>query len=249
VGLLSVLLEECEAVDSVTFGITTFNRPKQLNKLVVSIEHRYPKAIIRIADNGDRQERIEKSNVVREVLPFDSGASACRNWLMRTVETEFLVLLDDDFVFIPDTSIEAMVDVMDCCQMVGVVGGLVRERIAQADPTYDFEGMSIVPTKSAMRKTSKGIRYRICQYVRMFVLVRKEVAETTQWQEDLKIGGEHRSFFFDLKEAGIWGVAWTPDSAIRHEIYEGDSKYKEFRARGSKFEQIAFDRLRRRASG
>ena len=52
------------------------------------------------------------AHLERIALPFDSGLSAARNALLERVETEFVALLDDDFVFDARTDIGALLRVL-----------------------------------------------------------------------------------------------------------------------------------------
>ncbi len=231
-------------LSKVTFGITTFDRPVALRKLVDSIVRKYPGAIIRVADNGEKRAKLSAPNLTRAVLPFDSGASACRNWLMETSTTPYVFLLDDDFVFQAGTCVKPMLDVMESQPSIGVVGGKIHENKRQAaSDAFDLRGSKLVPVKSSMVKTAKGTRYQMCDYVRMFAVMRREIAETTRWDESLKIGGEHLMVFYELKQKGLWRVAWTPDSALHHSRIKGDAKYQQFRGRGLQFERAALAKI------
>jgi len=232
-------------LEQVTFGITTFERPAQLQKLVTSITSRFPGAKIRIANNGKKRVKFSVPKLVQMFLPFDVGASACRNCLLTNSDTEYVYLLDDDFVFTEETRVAPMVDVLRHDQSIGVVGGSVKERRAQAKPCCNFKGMEIVPVSPPKQRTTAGTEYVLCDYIRMFALFRANVVETTRWREELKIGGEHRAFFYDLRKRGVWKVAWTPASTVHHDIHVGDKSYKKYRARAGKFQQVAFNSLRK----
>ena len=92
-------------LERVTFGITSFERPQLLERLVGSIKERYPKARILVADNGRRKASLPGDVRVLN-LEFDSGLSAARNALLDNMETEFLLLLEEDFLFTDETRIE-----------------------------------------------------------------------------------------------------------------------------------------------
>jgi glycosyltransferase involved in cell wall biosynthesis len=230
----------------VTFGITTFDRPQCLKKLVASIREFYPEVPILIADNGKRGKPIQDCNTIRGQLPFDVGPAACRNWLMRVAKTEYVLILDDDFVFQAETKIECLVEILDAFPHVGAVGGALDDivRNPQVTSAMDIDGLTIVNPKSPEKMLPSGVRYQYCDYVRLFVLLRKRIIETTPWDRTIKIGGEHFMFFYELLRKGVWRVTWTPDVIIRHEMFQGTSEYKRFRARGSHFEQEAMQRMK-----
>ena len=119
----------------VTFGITSFDRPAELLNLIRSIRQRYPLVPINVADNGRRRPPLPDS-VRRINLPFDCGLSHARNALIDHLSTKYLLLLEDDFLFSEETSIEPLVEVLETDPEVGVVGGAIRKerRGAQVDP-------------------------------------------------------------------------------------------------------------------
>jgi hypothetical protein len=66
----------------------------------------HPELRILIADDSQRpyaRRVVERCGYARRArvweLPFDSGLSAGRNWLIRRVETPWLLMCDDDFAF------------------------------------------------------------------------------------------------------------------------------------------------------
>src|SRR5262245_50391305 len=67
--------------DRVTFGITAFERPQHLVKLVDSLLRYYPSARIIVADNG-HQKAVLPTQVEVLNLPHDCGLSAARNALI-----------------------------------------------------------------------------------------------------------------------------------------------------------------------
>jgi hypothetical protein len=62
-------------LDRITFGITSFERPRLLEQLVASIRVRYPQARILVADNG-RQKANLPGDVKVLNLEFDCGLSS-----------------------------------------------------------------------------------------------------------------------------------------------------------------------------
>lgn len=229
----------------VTFAISTFNRPAQLTKLIQSIIQYYPHVPIIISDNGNQNTAFQQKHITTSLLNFDVGASACRNNAMRLSTTEYVLLLDDDFVFIDRTKVENMISVLDYDQSIGVVGGTLIESTPQApEIAFDIVGTDIVQTKSSIRTTTSGIQYQPCDYVRLFAMVRKSVGETTRWDEDLKIGGEHFGFFYDMLHRGIWRAAVTKSVVIQHDIHTGDAEYKKYRARATEFAKIGMEKIK-----
>jgi DNA-binding transcriptional LysR family regulator len=83
-------------LERITFGITSFERPRLLEQLVASIRRRYPQARILVADNGRQKANLPEDVRVLD-LEFDCGLSRARNAMIDNLETEFLLLLEEDF--------------------------------------------------------------------------------------------------------------------------------------------------------
>ncbi len=66
--------------------------------LIKSIKKFYPSLHNIVAD--DSKSPVHRPDVEYHVLPFDSGLSKGRNFLVKKVKTSYFLLLDDDFCFI-----------------------------------------------------------------------------------------------------------------------------------------------------
>ncbi|MFA7133053.1 MAG: hypothetical protein WC108_07115, partial [Bacteroidales bacterium] len=134
-------------------------------------------------------------------------------------DKDYILLLEDDFVFIDETKIMKMKMILDSDKDIGIVGGSV----ANGDGTYSFDfnfekkGSTLYQRKSNNRYNKiSGIDYKICDCVFNFALIKKEVFQSIKWDEDIKIMGEHTDFFLRLKETR-WKVAFCPEVKIGHE--------------------------------
>jgi GT2 family glycosyltransferase len=151
--------------DRVTFGITAFQRPGHLERLVASILKRYPLAKILVADNGNRKARLPDSVRVMD-LEFDCGLSRARNALFDNFETEYLLILEEDFLFTHETNIEQFVEVLDTDDQVGVVGGSIRGingRLAaySLDIEVFRDTMYVREASHRVKITPSGVPYRL----------------------------------------------------------------------------------------
>src|SRR5262245_62058812 len=176
----------------VTFGITTFERPGLLVGLVRSIRQRYPLARIVVADNGKQKAPLPDS-VKRLNLPFDCGLSRARNALIDSLQTKYLLLLEDDFLFTDETTVVPLVEVLEAGPEVGVVGGALRSlngRVAAYALDIEvFRGtMYVREATHRLRFTAAGLPYRLCDMVWNFALFRKEMLADHRWNDRLKVG-------------------------------------------------------------
>lgn len=92
--------------DNVTIIIKTFNRYKSIKNLLQSISSNYPNTKVIVLDDGLFRKinlyRLSRLKLTLDLTyiesDFDIGLSKGRNILYKAVETEFLLLCDDDFV-------------------------------------------------------------------------------------------------------------------------------------------------------
>jgi hypothetical protein len=224
----------------VTFGITSFERPRLLSNLVRSIRQRYPLAKIVVADNG-RQKAALPDCVQRLDLEFDCGLSRARNALIDSLTTKYLLVLEDDFLFADETTIEPLVDVLETDAEVGVVGGALRSlygRVAAYALDIDvFRGTMYVHEATDRLKFSRGgLPYRLCDMVWNFALFRKEMLAEHRWDDRLKVG-EHCPYFHQVKLAARWRVAACPATRICHVSQPRPEHYLKYRQRAHDFFQ------------
>ncbi|XP_063064894.1 beta-1,4 N-acetylgalactosaminyltransferase 2-like [Engraulis encrasicolus] len=109
----------------VTIVTKTFLRYKQLAVLIKSIREKYPDIQILIADDSLKIEKVEGHNVYQYTMPHAQGWFAGRNLLVSQVTSKYFLWVDDDFLFVKDTSIEKFVEIMEAVPNLDVLGGAV----------------------------------------------------------------------------------------------------------------------------
>ncbi len=72
-------------------------RPGCLDRLIESIHRFYPGVCVLVADDSDKP--VQRKDVQVYPLPYDSGLSYGRNYLMDQLKTKYFVMMDDDHVF------------------------------------------------------------------------------------------------------------------------------------------------------
>ena len=119
--LFSLKFESKQVNESVTAVIKTFERPKELKRLIESIKHFYPDMKIIVVDDSREPLKIEGIKTIH--MPYDSGVSAGRNLAVSHVKTKYLLLLDDDYVFYRKTDLEPAVKKMHENPKIDIMGG------------------------------------------------------------------------------------------------------------------------------
>ncbi|MBN2119594.1 MAG: glycosyltransferase [Candidatus Omnitrophica bacterium] len=209
-------------VDNVTAIIKTFERPKELERLIKSIRKYYPALKIIVADDSRRPYLRE--DVEYYVLPYDVGISAGRNFLLNKVNTKYFVIFDDDFVCTKNTKIIDMIKVMEKTS-IDLVGGDCMEfgKIRKSyhgllkirdGILYHLEGKS---------KGSIG-GYPLYDKTLNFFVAKTEKVKEVMWDEKINLAREHADFFLRAKEK--LNITYSPRFSIDHfhgsKLYTGE---------------------------
>ena len=227
--------------------IKTFQRPKTVNRAIQQIRKFYPDIKILLADDSQKSTEIldPKTQVYR--LPFDSGLSKGRNFLLSKVETEYFLIMDDDHFFSRGTHLKKMVDILER-EDFDILSCLVFERSKSKKELYRKRLIDFylnIELENGELKFLDGYHtshkdYKVCDLVHNFFLAKtKRVKAMGGWDERLKIA-EHADFFIQTKQAGL-KVGYTPRSKVNHvhlseERFSND--YAAFRKRMSEFRRI-----------
>jgi len=182
-----------DTLEDVTIIIKTFLRPNALANLLQSIKKYYPNIKIYVADDSDKP-RIRKDVDEYFVLPFDSGISYGRNYLIDRVKTKYVMLLDDDTIFTENTKIEWALEVFNQSNKIDLVSGYYLPEIFYGSLTKDNN--NLVRNMRLARTIIDG--FPIFDFVPNFFVAKTEKLKNIKWNEKLKIL-EHTEFFWRAK--------------------------------------------------
>lgn len=208
---------------NVTAIIKTFERPAAVRRLVESIRRYYPDMRIIVGDDSKEPQEVPDAELL--ALPFDIGLSAGRNRLVDAVETEYTLLLDDDFVFEPGTRIELLIPPLNAG--LDLVSGRVSNQ--------EYHGMLMIKDATLhylfrqKRKLVAG--YPVYDMTWNFFLARTERLKELRWDESLKVA-EHTDFFLrgtQLPKPLL--VTHVPEVNVGH-MPEKSGNYARYRQRG-----------------
>ena len=116
-----------------TIAIKTFERYESLGYLLSSISKMkfdFPVVIADDSENRYRDEVLaEYGNLIDKyiTLPFDVGQSVGRNVLMENVQTQYVLLCEDDFIFDERTDLYRMLELLESGE-IDLLGGMVYNR-------------------------------------------------------------------------------------------------------------------------
>ncbi len=203
---------ESKLVDiKLTAVIKTFERPKELRRLIVSIKRFYPNMGIIVVDDSQVPSKEEGAETI--TMPYDSGVSAGRNLGLSAVKTKYFLLLDDDFIFYRKTDLAPMVDKMDAYKEIDILGGEVVN--LPLHRRIKYEETSLYPTTkdSVIHYGSLIAGMKVQDKVANFYLGRTERIKKVGWDERIK-RLDHADFFTRAK--GVLTTVFNPDFKILH---------------------------------
>jgi len=117
--------------EQLTAIVKTFERPDTLRRLVKSVQRLYPDMRIVVVDDSRNPSNLPGVETI--VMPYDSGVSAGRQKALDAVDTPYVLLLDDDFIFYAQTRLEPAMEIMEKNPAIDIMGGEVvsdQERFA-----------------------------------------------------------------------------------------------------------------------
>jgi|SaaInlStandDraft_3_1057020.scaffolds.fasta_scaffold43240_2 glycosyltransferase involved in cell wall biosynthesis len=152
-----------------------------------------------------------------------------RNTLLRNLSSEnYILRMDDDFELGGEFNINAMITILEnsnysfCASSErqighgkGVRSGALRPSGGLFKKTRNNNLIKYFYSYFTSFELIKGIRFVAAEHTRNLILIKREVFDCVQWDEDLIFEGEHSDFLLDLKKNHIMG-GFTLDSVHYH---------------------------------
>lgn len=220
--------------DKVTLIVKTFERPECISRLVYSIKMMYPNLRIIVADDSQETRIITGVDHLR--MPYDSGVSAGRNLALNTVDTPYVVTLDDDFVFDDRTQLDRWLNILETTDL-DLVGGNV-----DGHPNY-HASLHIVDDALVFRPKRIGYErgFELWNIVLQFWMGRTEkIRAIGGWDNDFKTV-DHIIFF--ARSIGKLKIGHCPDVGIGHRPIKSPDYYNHRNGRMQKYLRLLMDRL------
>lgn len=205
---------------NLTAVIKTFERPEVLRRLVKSLRRFYPGMKVIVIDDSMHPTRLDGVETV--VMPYDSGVSAGRQEGLRHVDTPYLMLLDDDFVFTRYTRVVPVLEKLHRLPEIDIVGGEVVYL-----PFYrkiDYGRAAIHPTEAvSVREPGSRIGgMAVHDKVANFYIARTESIRKVGWDPQIK-RLDHADFFTRAK--GVLTTVFDPAFKVLHARTPFDRDY------------------------
>lgn len=227
--------------------IKSFLRFDSLRKLINSILRFYPDVVIRIADDSKPENessqisaphrniiaRILKardsfqqyikqySNVFFYRLPFDTGLSAGRNFLVEQVKAPYFVIMEDDFIVTKRTDFNKLYQAVSSEDNIVLVGGGVLDwgKTMKRPGEIAIENDKFIRIPygdSAPKVKLSDVECIPCRFTSNFFMANTELFKRYDlwWEPNIKAGMEHALFFTSIpNELKIY---FTRECIINH---------------------------------
>jgi glycosyltransferase involved in cell wall biosynthesis len=204
----------------VTALIKTFERPHVLARLIKSIKRLYPSLPVIVVD--DSRTPTTTPGVTTITMPYDSGIAAGRNEGLKHVETPFVLVLDDDFVFFGGTRLAPAMARIEEHPEIDIMGGqlidlpLLRKRPVPRGEIFKTTADPVRPLGSSVG----GLE--VVDKVSQFFLGRRERLELVRWDPRLK-RVDHADFF--TRALGVLTTVFNPELKCLHARTPFDEAY------------------------
>ena len=205
-----------------TVLVKTFERPDALRKLVTSIRRLYPRIPILVVDDSAAPLDPVPEGVTRYFhLPYDTlGPSGGRNFGLRHVETEYVLVSDDDMRFRRNTDLRKLLhtlrttrfDVVSCKWLDHDPWRSIRLGYRRFEGTAEIVDGKLVRRLGVASCEIDGLP--VFDVVAQFFMAPVERLGEDPWDERLRFV-EHVEFFLRLKERGLLSTR-LPDVAVDH---------------------------------
>ena len=222
-------------IPDTTIIIKSFLRPLALTALIVSIRNMYPDIKIHVADDGDLPEVPFGIDMFYR-LPFDTGLSKGRNFLVDTVTTSYTVLLDDDTLFNEQSRLEYAIRVLSKFKLLDIVAGyyLPRRFFGQ----HKIENGVLIRDMHLASDVIDG--FPLFDFVPNFFVARTSALKKVRWDEELKIM-EHMDYFWRAR--GILNCTCLPHFSAVNTNARDEGDYKKYRDRVSHFQTMQTQKI------
>lgn len=205
----------------VTALVATIARDVYALACVQSLRTQYPDMQIMVGDQNlrteERWDAFYKAGADKIIdLPHDCGVPFSRNEMLEHVETDYILIGDDDFYYTETANVPAMRAIAEIYDFVG--GQLFQDgRVLQYQGWIDRVGSSFVYRRLPMEGYDiyKGYRHKPCDLVFNYFVANVRFADRVLWDENITVSYEHSDFFIMAKQKGLT-TAFTPESTVVH---------------------------------
>jgi len=198
-------------LQQITALIKTFERPGKLRTLVKSIQRLYPELKIIVVDDSHDIQPLEGVETIE--LPYDVGVSAGRNAGLAKISSEFMLCLDDDFVFNRQTDLLSVLEDIQANPQIDILAGEVIYLPLRI--VHDYSRTPVFPTaQQPLHLPGSHIGgFAVQLKVPNFYIGRTEKIRQVGWDKKLK-RLDHADFF--TRAVGVLTAVQNPAFKVLH---------------------------------
>lgn len=210
---------------------------KEVNSIFQNIKCDYK---IYIADqdkitNGKKKiyEKWEEKGHRIIQMPFNCGALTARNCLIENIKEDYILVVDNDFLFTKNTDLSIFYDILQSKENIGIVGGNVDGRVNNNnDYIYDLllKNNKLYFIYNDFKKIYTSLnshKFIYSDVVLNFFLAKRKVFNDLMWDCKFKMFG-HIDFFLRLKDT-MWKTVHTNEVSVIHQTENDNDTYLNFR--------------------
>lgn len=210
--------------------VSTFLRPLKLEQCLDALTQ-IPTAdapeMVVVADDGESHKEkdrvyniyVDELPLIVVDLPFDAGLSRKRNAGIERVDTEYVLLLDDD-QYVP-SNIQGLTTFLDAHPDIGAIAPFWEERGVLKCNAANYRhsrGWVLKDTHDSHCERAKtGDAFYRYDHIPNAAMFRTAVFDEYSWDEAYVIAGEDTDFYLRHHNLGEWEFAVTPDYVLRHD--------------------------------
>ena len=224
-------------LEEITFGIKTFKRPDAVGRLIDSILKMYPTAnVLVVDDSGDdiNQYIKEKFPTTKWITkPLNIGLSAGRNVLVDNTETEYLFLMDDDYIFNKTIDIKEIYEKLIELNLDLLAGTVSDKSGSNFRPrnyhgTFEIKDDILYVKKNHFDEEWDSEVMKVDFAMNLF-LAKTETLRDVKWEEKLKLA-EHLEWYLRYSKKYKLGKFKLPKFNMHHDNSVGNSEYNKYRS-------------------
>jgi hypothetical protein len=236
--LMGLKLTTPDPSSRLTVIFTTLNRPEAATRLVKSIRYYYPNMEIIVGDQSEPTSSMSLFysyyNVLYIHLDGHCSVSEVRTACANAARTDFVVLVEDDFIFSGETDLSIPLLQLDADSSVGFVGGSIFDihgdirgyhqalrRRAENYLFYDPKRGTFltVPIDYLLPRSTivGGKIFYDCDQTLNWGVMRKSILQQVWWDPQFTSHSECQNFFLDMKVNSSYKVSFCPDLVCFHQ--------------------------------
>jgi hypothetical protein len=203
-----------------TAVVKTFERPHVLGRLLRSVKRYYPGLAVVVADDSRRPRSLPGVDTVE--LSFNCGVSVGRNAALARVTTEFVLLLDDDYILSGRSNVDGGLEAIRRQPEIDIMGGkrvdlpLLR--------TFDYSRPAL--HKKVPPPSGDVGGFPIYNIVPNFFIARTERLRLVGWDPAIRML-DHTDFF--SRAHGVLTTVYNAGMSCYHANTPFDRRYMHFR--------------------